>query len=55
MYKKEMKYYENDFEFQWVYQGFKNIFWFIDIQIFIQGINAQITSIQCLKHMLNNI
>ena len=29
MYKKEMKYYENDLEFQWVYQGFKNIFWFI--------------------------
>ena len=27
----------------------------IDIQIFIQGINAQIISIQCLKHMFNNI
>ena len=25
MYKKEMNYYENDLEFQWVYQGFKNI------------------------------
>ena len=27
----------------------------IDIYIFIQGINAQITSIQCLKHMFDNI
>ena len=26
MYKKEMKHYENDLEFQWVYQGFKIIF-----------------------------
>ena len=29
MYKKEMKYYENDLKFQWVNKGFKNIFWFI--------------------------
>ena len=27
----------------------------IDILIFLQGINAQITSIQCVKHMFNNI
>ena len=27
----------------------------IDIYIFIKGINAQITSIQCLKHMFDNI
>ena len=26
MYKKEMKHYKNDLEFQWVKQGFKNIF-----------------------------
>ena len=26
--KKEMKQYKNDLEFQWVYQGFKNKFWF---------------------------
>ena len=39
MYKKEMNHYENDLEFQWVSQGFKNIFWLkvkINIQIFIQ-------------------
>ena len=24
-----MKHYKNDLEFQWVYQGFKNIFWFM--------------------------
>ena len=24
-----MKHYKNDLEFQWVYEGFKNIFWFI--------------------------
>ena len=29
MCKKEMKHYENESEFQWVYQGFKNVFWFI--------------------------
>ena len=42
MYKKELKHYENYLEFQWVYQGFKNIITLykvqIDIQIFIQGI-----------------
>ena len=27
-YKKELKHYENDLEFQWVYQDFKNIFYF---------------------------
>ena len=27
----------------------------IDKQIFIQGINAQMRSIKCLKQMLNNI
>ena len=29
MYDKEMKHYKDDLEFQWVYQGLKNIFWFI--------------------------
>ena len=29
MYKKEMKHYENGLEFQWFYQGFKNIFCFV--------------------------
>ena len=29
MYKREMKHYENGLEFQWFYQGFKNIFWFV--------------------------
>ena len=24
-----MKHYENDLGFQWFYQGFKNIFWFV--------------------------
>ena len=27
--KKEMKDYKNDLEFKWIYQGFKNVFWFI--------------------------
>ena len=40
---KEMKHYEIDLEFQWVYQGFKKNGLFmvkIDIKIFIQGINV---------------
>ena len=39
MFKKEMNYYENDLEFQWVYQGFKKYKVQIDIKIFNQGIN----------------
>ena len=45
-----MKHYKNDLEFQWIYQGLKKIGLYkvkIDIQNFIQGINAEITSIQC--------
>ena len=33
MYKKEMKNYENDLEFQCVYQVFKNIFGLYKVQI----------------------
>ena len=29
MNKKEMKHYKNDLKFQWVYQNFKNVFWFL--------------------------
>ena len=48
----------NDLEFHWVYQG-KYILFEIAVKIdnytFILRINALITSIQCLKMMLNNI
>ena len=29
IHKKEMKYDKNDLEFQWIHQGFENVFWFI--------------------------